>query len=222
MSEKTTLSNLRLKERQIRKDLIIDAAQQVFAVKPYDKVSMKEIAGEAGISVASIYTYFANQEALFTEAFLRDTKTLVETLNKEISKNLNVDLQKVINAFIDYFTEHDAYCRMMGNFMLNGQIGSESLEKFNSVLREILDSFDILFKKMGYQDYIRLHSHIFFAFLNGLLISFRKYPGRDELEVATHMKLLGKIAAEQFQVKGKPAQPAARKKERVPQLVLDK
>lgn len=137
MPGKTTLNNLRLKERQIREDLIIDAAQQVFAVKPYDKVSMKEIAEEAGISAASIYTYFANQEALFTEAFLRDTKTLVETLNKEISKSRNVDLQKVINAFVDYFAEHDAYCRMMGNFMLNGKIGSESLDKLNSVIREI-------------------------------------------------------------------------------------
>jgi AcrR family transcriptional regulator len=223
MPKITTLNNLRLKERQVRTDLIIDAAQQVFAVKPYDKVSMKEIAEEAGISVASIYTYFANQEALFTEAFLRDTKTLIETLNKDISKNQKADLQMVINAFIDYFTEHDAYCRMMGNFMLNGQIGPESLEKLNSVLREILDSFDILFKKMGYQDNIRLHSHIFFAFLNGLLISFRKYPGRDEMEVATHMKLLGKIVADQFQAKGKPAQSAAKKKKMVRlQQVLEK
>jgi AcrR family transcriptional regulator len=215
MPEKTTFNNLRLKERQIRQDLIIDAAQQVFAVRPYDKVSMKEIAEAAGISVASIYTYFANQEALFTEAFLRDTKTLVEMLNKEISKNQNVDLQKVINAFIDYFTEHDAYCRMMGNFMLNGQIGSESLDKLNSVIREILDSFDIIFKKMGYQDNIRLQSHVFFAFLNGLLISFRKYPGRDEKEVVAHMKRLGKIVADKFQVKVKPAQSAAKKNKRV-------
>jgi AcrR family transcriptional regulator len=211
MSEKTTFNHIRLRERQIRKDLIIDAAQQVFAVRPYDKVSMKEIAEEAGISAASIYTYFANQEALFTEAFLRETKTLVETLNKEISKNQNVNLQKVVNAFIDYFTEHDAYCRMMGNFMLNGQIGSESLDKLNSVIREILDSFDIIFKKMGHQDNIRLQSHVFFAFLNGLLISFRKYPGRDEKEVAAHMKRLGKIVADKFQVKVKPAQSATKR-----------
>jgi AcrR family transcriptional regulator len=212
MSEKTTLSNIRLKERQIRKDLIINAAQQVFAVKPYDKVSMKEIADEAGIAVASIYTYFANQEALFTEAFLRDTKTLVETLNKKISKNQNVDLQKVANAFIDYFSEHDAYCRMMANFMLNGQISSESLNKLNSVIRKILDSFDIIFKKMGYQENSRLQSHAFFAFLNGLLISFRRYPGRDEKEIVVHMKRLGKIVAGQFQVEVKPARSATKKK----------
>jgi AcrR family transcriptional regulator len=223
MPEKTTFNNIRLKEREIRKDLIIDAAEQVFAVRPYDKVSMKEIAEEAGISAASIYTYFANQEALFTEAFLRDTKTLVATLNKKISKNQNVDLQKVINAFIDYFTEHDAYCRMMVNFMLKGQISSESLDKLNSAIREILGSFDIIFKKMGYQDNVRLQSHAFFAFLNGLLISFRKYPGRDEKEVVAHMKRLGKIVADQFQVKVKPAQSAAKKNKTVHlQMILDK
>jgi len=199
MFEKTTFNDLRLKERETRKDLIIDAAQRVFAVRPYDKVSMKEIAKEAGISAASIYTYFDNQEALFAEAFLRDTKTLVETLNNEINKNKRVDLQRVIDTFIDYFNDHDAYCRMMGNFMLNGQIGSESLEKLNSVVREILNSFDIIFRKMGYQEQVRLRSHVFFAILNGLLISFRKYPGRSENEVAMHMKRLGKIIAGLFQ-----------------------
>ncbi len=176
--ERKTFNNLRIKERETRKDLIIDAAQRVFAVRPYDEVSMKEIAKKAGISTASIYTYFDNQEALFAEAFLRDTKDLVKTLNKEINRNDSVSLERVINTFIDYFNDHDAYCRMMGNFMLNGQIGSESLAKLNAVIKEILNSFDILFKKMGYKDEVRLRSHLFFAFLNGLLISFRKYPGR--------------------------------------------
>ncbi len=203
MPEKTTFSDIRQKERQIRKDLIIDAAQQVFAVSPYDKARMTEIAKEAGISTASIYTYFANQEDLFIEAFSRDTKNLVEKLNREINNLDEVDLQKTINVFIDYFAEHDAYCRMMGNFMLNGQIGSESLDKLNAAIREIFYSLDIIFKKMGCQDNIRLNSHIFFAFLNGLLISFRKYPGRNAEEGNAHMKRLGKIFAEQFQVKVK-------------------
>jgi len=202
MTEKATFNNLRQKERQIRKDLIIDAAQQVFAVRPFDKVSMKEIAKEAGISVASIYTYFDNQEALFADAFLRDTRILVETLNHEINEGRNIDLDRVISAFIDYFTDHDAYCRMMGNFMLNGRIGPESLDKLNAVIREILDTFDSLFEKMGCQNQVRLQSHVFFAFLNGLLISFRKYPGRNEDEVVLHMKRLGKIMADLFQKGG--------------------
>ncbi|HET6461086.1 MAG TPA: TetR/AcrR family transcriptional regulator [Syntrophales bacterium] len=208
MLKKTTFNDLRVREREMRKNLIIDAAQQVFAVRTYDKVSMKEIAKEAGISVASIYTYFDNQEALFVEAFFRDTKTLVATLKKEITKNQKIRLQKVINTFIDYFANHDAYCRMMANFMLNGRIGPESLDRLNSVIREILDSFDIIFKKLGYQNNIRLLSHMFFAFLNGLLISFRKYPGRSEKEILVHMKRLGKIFADNCQADVEPAQPA--------------
>lgn len=199
MLEKMTFNDLRQKEREARKKLIIDAAQKVFAVKPYDKVSMKEIAKEAGISTASIYTYFESQEALFAESFLRDTNILVQTLNKEIDKNEKVHLQRVINSFIDYFNDHDAYYRMMGNFMLNGSIGSESLGKLEAVVREILNSFDLMFKKMGYKDEVRLRSHLFFAFLNGLLISFRKYPGRTEKEEVLHMKRLGKIATSLFQ-----------------------
>ena len=35
----------------------------------------------------------------------------------------------------------------------------------------------------------------FFAALNGILISFRKYPGRTEDEVRIHMKKIGMIIA---------------------------
>ena len=70
MTKKNTLSKLKQQEREIREDLIIDAARTVFGTKTYDKVSMQEIANAAGIAKSSIYTYFKNQEALFVEAAL--------------------------------------------------------------------------------------------------------------------------------------------------------
>ena len=42
-----TFKNLKAAEKEARKQLIIDAAERVFAHKPHDRVSMKEIAAEA-------------------------------------------------------------------------------------------------------------------------------------------------------------------------------
>jgi rubrerythrin len=67
MVKRDTLNKLKQQERQIREDLIIDAARTVFGAKTYDQVSMNEIAKAAGIAKSSIYTYFPNQEALFVE-----------------------------------------------------------------------------------------------------------------------------------------------------------
>jgi TetR/AcrR family transcriptional regulator len=83
-SPKNTLRELKAREREVRRDLIIDAARKAFGQNTYDKVSMQEIARAAGIAKSSIYTYFKNQEALFVEATYRDTTTFINALVEEL------------------------------------------------------------------------------------------------------------------------------------------
>ncbi|MEI7638587.1 MAG: helix-turn-helix domain-containing protein, partial [Syntrophus sp. (in: bacteria)] len=52
---KTAFSRLKAQEKKARQDVIVDAAQRVFATKPFNKVSIRDVAREAGISHASIY-----------------------------------------------------------------------------------------------------------------------------------------------------------------------
>jgi AcrR family transcriptional regulator len=196
MKEKNTLNKLRIKEREARRNLIMDAAERVFATKPLDKVNMSEIAEEAGMATSSIYTYFPNQESLFIEAALRDANALIEGLKSIIEKNGELQIEEIIDAFIDYFTGHDAYFRMMAHFMLYGNINLESIQKINSIMRQMFDLLDTVFINTSFRGNTRMLSHYFFATLNGILISFRKYPGRSEAEVISHMKRLGKILAD--------------------------
>jgi AcrR family transcriptional regulator len=196
MKEKNTLNKLRIKEREARRNLIMDAAERVFAIKPLDKVNMSEIAEEAGIATSSIYTYFPNQETLFIETALRDANALIEGLKSIIEKNGELQIEEIIDAFIDYFTGHDAYFRMMAHFMLYGNFNLESVQKINSIMRQMFDLFDTVFINTSFRGNTRMLSHYFFAALNGILISFRKYPGRSEAEVISHMKRLGKILAD--------------------------
>jgi AcrR family transcriptional regulator len=79
---KNTLNKLKQQEREIRENLIIDAARTVFGAKTYDQVSMNEIAKAAGIAKSSIYTYFPNQEALFVETAFRDTGKFIAVLER--------------------------------------------------------------------------------------------------------------------------------------------
>ncbi len=188
-----TFENLKAAEKETRKQLIIDAAERVFAHKPHDHVSMKEIAAEAGIATASIYNYFQNQEDLFIESFIRDAGALIADLKVLSADGARPRYQEIIEIFIDYFTNKDSYFRMMANFMLYGKISENSLEKFNAIFREMLDNFEKAFIGDKESSETRYYSHIMFAFLNGLLINFRKYPGRSEEEVVGHMKKLGDI-----------------------------
>ena len=67
--EQNTLSELKEKEKDARRTIIVDAAEKEFATKPFNKVNMRVIAKRAGISPALIYRHFPDQQSLFAETF---------------------------------------------------------------------------------------------------------------------------------------------------------
>jgi AcrR family transcriptional regulator len=194
MAGKNTLTLLKQREREIRENLIIDAARTVFGAKTYDQVSMNEIAKAAGIAKSSIYTYFANQEALFVETAFRDTGTFIAALQARIQKEPSPSsLEAFIDEYLDYNIEHDAHWRMITHFALHGNIGAASAEKLNQISKQVMDLLETVLKRFNYPGDTRLLSHTLFAALSGIMISFRKYPGRTEPARIAHMKRIAKL-----------------------------
>jgi len=197
---KTAFSRLKAQEKKARQDVIVDAAQRVFATKPFNKVSIRDVAREAGISHASIYRYFPDQQALFVEAFVRGAKEIVQVLDGIVRNSEQGDIERVTQEFITYLIENDQYFRMMTHFMLDGSLSAEMVEKLNAMERLLFDEFDKLFRKMAEvkEGDVRLLSHAFFAALNGVLITFRNYPGRNGEEVVRHIGRIAGIIANKF------------------------
>ena len=164
MEKKDTLSKLRQKEREIREDLIIDAAQKIFGTKTYDKVSMQEIANAAGIAKSSIYTYFANQEALFVEAAYRDTQRFIGELEARLQdQDDSRKLETLIAHFLEYNTRNEVYWQMITRFSLYGEISGESSRKLDVVARRFMDMLDLVFADVPAGTDKRLLSHTLFA-----------------------------------------------------------
>jgi TetR/AcrR family transcriptional regulator, fatty acid metabolism regulator protein len=59
------------RRKEDRRSEILEAARSVFAVKPFEQASVKEIAERAGCVEGTIYTYFRNKRDLF-DAVLAD------------------------------------------------------------------------------------------------------------------------------------------------------
>jgi AcrR family transcriptional regulator len=198
--EKRTLSRLKEQEREARKHLILDAAEKLFSTKPYNAVSMQEIADEAGLAKSSIYTYFPTQEVLFVEAAMRDASILFVEMEEILAKEGKPDMGNIINTWIDFFSSHDSFFRMSAQFMLYGNMSKESIERVNPIARRMLDIFDRALQRLHYHGNIRMLSHTLFAALSGVLISYRKYPGRSEEDIRKHMKRIGKTIKEMIAV----------------------
>ncbi len=194
----TSFASLKTKGRKDRQEHIINAAERVFASKPFDQVSIRDIAREAGISHASIYRYFPDQQTLFVEAFIRGGEKIIRFIGEMIEDDDSVTIEKVTDKFINFLVEDDQYFRMMTHFMLDGSLGADLIERLNATERLLLDQLDRLFVKLDVRGDKRMLSHAFFAAMNGVLITFRNYPGRSREDVALHMKKVGRIIARKF------------------------
>lgn len=215
MATPSTFSALRGRERENRKDVIIDAAERVFAMKAFDAVTMRDIASEAGICHATIYRYFPDQQTLFVEAFLRGVQQLLPLLEEAVRENQDAPVDAAAGVFLGFLSEKDHYFKMMTHFMLAGGLDPSLYEKLNTAGRLVLDRFEGLFQGAGTGKETRILAHAFFASLNGILITFRNFPGRSREEVFGHMKMLGRVTASLFEdysaiERGQSAYPAAR------------
>lgn len=71
------LKSRREREKQARYDAILDAAEQVFPEKGYERTSMDDIARSASLSRALLYVYFKDKEAIQRGIMLRAGESLV-------------------------------------------------------------------------------------------------------------------------------------------------
>lgn len=196
MAKKGTLLKLKQMDREFRRTLITEAAREVFGQKTYDKVSMEEIANAAGISKSSIYTYFKNQEELYAHVTYIDASSFIAELKAAVENHDGDIVRNAIDHYLDYNILHRSQWRMITHFALHGTNNMESVDKLNAIGRQLMDLFDVIFKKAGCAGDIRLMSHTLFACLSGVLIAFRNYPGRSEEERISHMKkIAGQISS---------------------------
>ncbi|MFH1980616.1 MAG: TetR/AcrR family transcriptional regulator [Pseudomonadota bacterium] len=192
MTTNDTLSQLKEKEREVRRGLIIDAARTLFGIRTYDAVSMAEIARTAGIAKSSIYTYFPSQEALFVEVVARDSERCILKMAETIRIGGQRALPHVIHYFLDYYFDNEAEWRMITRFALHGDISTAASQRLDLVARRLMDLLEqaVTSAAPGHTE-ARLLSHTLFSALSGILISFRKYPGRSETARRQHIKRIG-------------------------------
>lgn len=198
MKTKRVLSELKEKERKVRRDIIIDAAEKEFAEKPFDKVSMRAIARRAGISPAIIYQHFPDQQTLFVETFEKGTNEIFEKIFTTINESPDGALEEIITIYVDFFTHHDQYFRMMMNFFLSAAVDPGLFDKLTVIERKILDHLDMAFQKMNVEGNVRDHSHTLFAALSGIVATFRNHPTKSTEQVLQHRHQIARHLAQLF------------------------
>ncbi|HZW67583.1 MAG TPA: TetR/AcrR family transcriptional regulator, partial [Pseudogracilibacillus sp.] len=153
---------------------------------------------EAGISPALIYRHFNDRDELFVESFMLQSKDIIETFEERLRQKEQTSIEEIGKEFIVYLQNNSLFFKMMSYFMLDYTLMADHLEQFNETIRELLHVFDQAFIENGLSKDVRLHSHAFFAALNGIMITFHHYPGRSEEESAKHIERLTFLISDLF------------------------
>ncbi len=194
----TALKQLREKEREVRRDLIISAAQKLFAESDFRKVTAREIARTAGVSPGTIYRYYRNMDDLFLDVFLIHANEISRLIVLEYEKKKQCSVWRYCEIQVEYLNENMTFYQMMSHFMLSGELPSGTSEKMDPIMRRLLDLLERVLEEAGVHEQTRLHAHALFSALNGTMITYARYPGRDLDEIKRHTLKLAHVIADRF------------------------
>lgn len=87
--DRTQIKRVPRQERsQARFEQVLEAAVRLFAARGYESVSMREIARESKMPIASVYQYFPTKLAIVREMWTRYTSTISKTLEEAIRRSI--------------------------------------------------------------------------------------------------------------------------------------
>jgi len=193
------LLKLRKQERERRREIILRAAQDLFSKRGLSGVNMRDIARKAGVSVGFIYRYFPARADIFVDLFEAGAATIFERMKVDVEAKDPLPLRRLARTYLDFLHENTMFFQMMSHFMLEGRLSHRALQRVNDCLRRIMDGLEVAFENEAPARESRTLAHSFFAALNGVMISFAKYPGRSPQEIKKRTYLLGKTIAERFE-----------------------
>lgn len=107
---------------QVRFEAILKVALELIAVRGYEAVSMREIAREAGLPIASLYLYFPTKLAIVQEVWQRYTGSVGERLQADLaqidgapdSAAAGAMIERLIDLMVDIQVSHPGFVEVWG------------------------------------------------------------------------------------------------------------
>jgi AcrR family transcriptional regulator len=131
------ISERKEREKQRRREEIIDAAEKVFFSRGIENATMDDVAEEAELSKGTLYLYFKSKEDIHWAITHRGVKGLLIKMEKIVDQNKNAidNLLLIADAFVK-FTQNE---KQLANSIIFFE--GCSIEKLNIDQDQIRNSF---------------------------------------------------------------------------------
>lgn len=167
---------------ELKKEHILKIAVASFDELGYDKTTLANIAKEAGVSLATIYSFYTNKEEIFLAYLNQDIEKAYENLVEELdfAKTPIEKLGILIDHKFNYFQDRKSNMQelLTKNPMFLVQVGLGEDSSMQLILELIASVFSELDKQMPLvsKDFTQ-HAYNFKAITNGYI---ERWAGDDK------------------------------------------
>jgi len=192
-------------ERSFRKDFVGNVALELFSSKPFERVSMDEIAQKAELGKGTLYKLFSGKEEIMVHVICRGIENLCRDLEEQCLGTSNVPqaLKRLLELEYDFYTK---YSNLVLKLVFHQSDNSESafLDRVRVQHQQHMNLLERIFEQAriaGMQ--FRLDNQELIQALNaaikGLMINRMEQPIQDnsrekDLELLNTMLWTGLLA----------------------------
>jgi AcrR family transcriptional regulator len=121
------------REKEQRKEEILNAAQKVFFEKGLQAATMDEVAEMAELSKGTLYLYYKSKEDIYLAVMVRGMRVVYEMFEPIVFSHepTVVKLAKMTEAYYEFFQKHRQYFRMFyfyQNPQFHKQVSDEMMQ----------------------------------------------------------------------------------------------
>jgi AcrR family transcriptional regulator len=103
------------REREARREAILDAAARVFSRKSFYEATLEEIASEAELAKGTLYNYYKDKQDIFASLMARGHREFQENMDREIARggDLQDVLRRLFIVSLQSLVDHKYMFRMV-------------------------------------------------------------------------------------------------------------
>jgi TetR/AcrR family transcriptional regulator len=113
----------RLRQQDLSRAHLLDAAEEIFGRRGFALATLKEIAELAGFAVGSVYLFFPSKEDLFRQVWLRRGSEFMPGMSDALAIGNPADsagplvrLHRLVDFQVGFFRAHPAFARLYLRF----------------------------------------------------------------------------------------------------------
>ena len=187
----------REREKEERRQSILQAAHRVFLEKGFSRATMDDVAERAELSKGTLYLYFESKETLLAHLLLEGLDSLYQYLEEAFAPDRPLTalerLRRLGWAYFRFFQQEPLYFRVL--MAVNGERFRETVtpETYQEVLEASLEGLNLVVRAMEQGIAEGLFPHcdarqaaaVMWATLNGVLDLMSHPLRRDMVGVST-------------------------------------